>query len=113
MNYPFKSVIPSIIKLRFLKRNFRLTMAADEQDTEVQMLTNTTWKVVFCNQNLYSYKVHTCLEYPSVCPLVRIGTPTPSPASECVPPPEPKGGHTCLRAGEGVGAPIRKTEEKT
>ncbi len=34
------------------------------------------------------------IEYQSVCPSVRIGSPPPCPASECVPPPhlEPKGG---------------------
>jgi hypothetical protein len=50
-------------------------------------------------------KVHTyCmfLEFHSVCPLVRIGTPpTPSPPSKCVPP-KPKGG-TDSPAGEGWG----------
>ncbi len=43
------------------------------------------------------------LEYHSVCPLVGIVTPTPSPTRECVLPPlEPKGGQHLL-AREGVG----------
>ncbi len=51
------------------------------------------------------------LEYHSVCPVVRIGTPL-SPASECIPPhppPEPKGVGTHPHAGEGGGVPIRTT----
>ncbi len=40
------------------------------------------------------------LVYHSVCPLVRIGTPTPCPASECVPPGTKGGTHSY--AGEGV-----------
>ncbi len=48
-------------------------------------------------------KVQRYLEYHSVSPLVRIGTPIPSPASACVPPPEPKGGGEHSPAGEGVG----------
>jgi hypothetical protein len=50
--------------------------------------------------HMYEY-----LEYHSVCPLVRIGTPsTPSPASECARPPGTKGG-TYSAAGEAVGGP--------
>ncbi len=55
-----------------------------------------------------------CLEYQSVCPFVRIGSPrAPSTASECVPP-EPKGGgNTRWRVmGLGRGEPIRTTGEK-
>ncbi len=43
------------------------------------------------------------LECHIVCPLVRIGTPIPSPASECVPPGTKGGTHSS--AGEGVGGP--------
>jgi hypothetical protein len=46
-------------------------------------------------------------KYQSVCPLVRTGTPPPSPASECVPhTPEPEvGGHTRLRVRGWGGVP--------
>jgi hypothetical protein len=47
----------------------------------------------------FDRKVDIYLEYQRVCPLVRIGTPAPSPKSECVPP-EPKRG-THSPAGEG------------
>jgi len=50
----------------------------------------------------YMQKVHIYLEYHSISALVRIGTPTPSPASECVPPPR-VGTHSS--AGECVGGP--------
>ncbi len=36
-------------------------------------------------------------------PSSELGLPTPSPASECVPPPEPKGEVTNSPAGEGGG----------
>jgi hypothetical protein len=50
-------------------------------------------------------KVNKYLEYHSICPLARIGTPTPSPARECVPPEtKGKGGHTRLRVKK-VGGP--------
>ncbi len=55
-------------------------------------------------QSAYIY-----LEYRSVCPLVRIGT--PSPADECVPP-EPKRGGTHSSGGEGVGVTIWTTGER-
>ncbi len=43
-------------------------------------------------------------EYKSVCPIVRISShPAPSPPSECVPPPEPKGCGQHSLAGEGAG----------
>jgi hypothetical protein len=52
------------------------------------------------------------LEYHSICPIVRIGTPTPSPASQCVPP-RIHGGRGHTPAGEEVwGVPIRTTGEK-
>ncbi len=45
------------------------------------------------------HKVHICLEYHSVCPLVRIVPPPPtaSPAGECFLPGTKGGGHTRLR----------------
>jgi hypothetical protein len=43
------------------------------------------------------------LEYHSVCPLVRIGT--PSPADECIPPEPKRGGGTHSSGREGVGGP--------
>jgi hypothetical protein len=50
--------------------------------------------------HIYEY-----LEYHSVCPFVRIGTPsTPSPASESARPPGTKWG-TYSAAGEGLGGP--------
>jgi hypothetical protein len=65
------------------------------------------------------HKVHIYLEYHSVCPLVGIGTPTPFPASEFLPPHrnQREGGGTRLRvrgwggAGAGGGVPIRTTEK--
>ena len=41
-----------------------------------------------------------------------LGPPTPSPPSECVPHPEPKGGGTHSPAGEGAEVPIRTAGEK-
>ncbi len=46
-------------------------------------------------------RIHIYLEYHSVCPLVRIGTPFPL-ARVSPTPPAPKGGETLLPAGEGV-----------
>ncbi len=57
--------------------------------------------------------MHINPEYRSVCPLVRIGPLTPSPPTECVPHPEPKGGGTHSPAGEGAEVPIRATGEKS
>ncbi len=52
-----------------------------------------------------NHKVHIYLEFQSVCPLVRIGTP-PSP-------PEPKGGGGHSPAGEGLGeSQFRRLEKK-
>ncbi len=51
------------------------------------------------------HKVHIYLEYHSVCPLFRIGTPSPtaaSPAGECGPP-EPKGATLAWGLGGGGG----------
>jgi hypothetical protein len=45
------------------------------------------------------------LEYQSVCPIVEVGSPTPSPASECVSSLGPKGGEQHYLAGPGVGGP--------
>jgi hypothetical protein len=57
-------------------------------------------------QSTYIY-----LEYHSVCPLVRIGT--PSPADECVPPEPKRGGGKHTRLGVmGWGVPIWTTGEK-
>ncbi len=56
----------------------------------------------------------TYIEYQSISPVVRIGSPrTLSPASECAPPPlKPRGwGNTRLRL-MGRGEPIRTTGEK-
>jgi hypothetical protein len=56
-----------------------------------------------------THKVHMYLdsiEYLSVCPLVRIGTPTPIPTSECVPPGATWGeGHIRLRVRGWEGCP--------
>ncbi len=59
------------------------------------------------------HKVHIYLEYHSVCPLVGIGTPTPSPASECASPRNQRGVgvHTSLRV-RGWGSPNRTKERK-
>jgi hypothetical protein len=46
------------------------------------------------------------LEYQSVCPIVRIGSPLPQVSVS--PPLDPKGGQQSL-VGEGCGDPIRKT----
>jgi hypothetical protein len=52
------------------------------------------------------HKVHIYTEYHSVCPLVGIRTlPSPSLASECAPPPQPKGGRAHSPAGKGWGSP--------
>ncbi len=58
-------------------------------------------------------KVHIYLEYHSACSLVEIKIP-PSPASECVLPPEPKGGdRLTMQGGEGVGeSKIERLEKK-
>jgi hypothetical protein len=55
--------------------------------------------------DISAHKVHIYLEYHSVCPLVRIGTPpTPSPLASVSLPSEPKGG-THWSGGEGVRGP--------
>ncbi len=59
------------------------------------------------------HKVHTYKEYHSICPLVGIGTPHPSPASEYLPPPEPKGGREHSPACEGVGVSQFRRLEKS
>jgi hypothetical protein len=51
-----------------------------------------------------THKVNIYKEYHSVCPLVGTGTlPSPSFASECVPPPGTKGGGAHSPAGKGLG----------
>jgi hypothetical protein len=59
----------------------------------------------------YIPRVPQCLSGTGPCP--NWYSPTPSPTSECVPPPEPKRGrgHIRLRVGSG-GVPIRTTGEK-
>jgi len=57
------------------------------------------------------HTVHIYLEYQSVCPLVRIGTHIPSPARECVPSQEAKGGDT-LACGWGEGSQFGGLEKK-
>jgi hypothetical protein len=53
------------------------------------------------------------LEYHSVCPLVGIGTPPPSPASECAHPPGTQGGGGAHSAtDEGVGESLFRRLEK-
>ncbi len=55
------------------------------------------------------HKVHMYLEYHSVCPLVRIGTPlTPLPQASLSPPPPAH-----LPLGVGVGVPIRDDWRKS
>ncbi len=56
------------------------------------------------------HKVHIYLEYHSVFPSSESGPPTGPPPSECVPSPEPKGGHT--RGWGGGGSPFRRLEKK-
>jgi hypothetical protein len=57
-------------------------------------------------------KVHEYLEYHSVCPLVRIGTPHPLSRERVYPHQESKGGEHSP-AGEGVGrVPIRTAGKK-
>jgi hypothetical protein len=52
-------------------------------------------------------------EYQSVCPLVGIGSPTPSPTSECVSPLGTKGGSITLPRGvREWGDPIRTIGKK-
>ncbi len=77
------------------------------------MLTNTTWKVVFCNQNLYSHKVLIRLEYHSVCPIVRIGTPHTLSRKLVCPPRNQRGGDTlaCGRV-RGRGPQFGRLEKK-
>ncbi len=55
------------------------------------------------SQMLWMKKILWNLEYHSVCPLVRIGTPTPAPASEWAP--HLNQGEGNSPAGEGVGGP--------
>jgi hypothetical protein len=56
--------------------------------------------------NSSSHQVHIYLEYHSVCPLVRIGTPHPlSRKRECYLPDPTGGGGTYSPAGEGAGGP--------
>ncbi len=54
---------------------------------------------------MYSVLVHIYLEYQSVCPLVRIGTPHPLSRKRVCPPLEPKGEETHSPEGEGAGGP--------
>ncbi len=82
-------------------------------------LTNTAaYKQVSHPSTKYSIcttKYSIPIEYHSVCFLFRIGTPIPSSASECVPPPGIKGGWdtlACGWGGGGGGVPIRTTGEK-
>jgi hypothetical protein len=60
------------------------------------------------SQSTYIFRVPKCMS-----PRRNWNSPTPSLASECAPPPEPKrgGGHTRLRRGVG-GVPIPTTGEK-
>ncbi len=51
------------------------------------------------------------LEYQSVCPFVRIGSPVPSPSSECAPPWNVRGGNTSLRV-RGRGSHFGRLERK-
>ncbi len=61
----------------------------------------------------WDHKVHISLEYQSVSPVVRVGTPpTPCPTSECVPPQNQKGG-THSPADEGVGGPNSDDRRKS
>jgi hypothetical protein len=61
----------------------------------------------------FNHKLHIYLEFNSVCPLARIGTPhTPSPPNECVPPPRNQRGGAHSPAGEEVGVLIGTTGEK-
>jgi hypothetical protein len=55
------------------------------------------------NNKLLDHKTHIYLEYHSICPLVEIVP--PSPASECAPPTESKGGDTLACGERGAGSP--------
>ncbi len=61
-----------------------------------------------------THKVHTCLEYLGVCPLVRIGIPDPLSRKRVCPSPGTQvvRGHTRQRVGGGE-VPIRTTGEKS
>ncbi len=50
------------------------------------------------------------IEYQSVCPFVGIGSPTPTPTSQCVSPLGPKGGDQHSLADEG--AQLRQIDRK-
>jgi hypothetical protein len=65
---------------------------------------------VFVPQSIYIYRVPQC----TVCPLVGIGSPNPSLASECAPPPlYQKWGGRHSPAGEGLGeSQFRRLEKK-
>ncbi len=76
-----------------IMNNFNVAFA------EIAALNSTNRQDAICPSScdLLQHKVHTYLEYDSVFPLVQIGTPTPSAASDVSP------GGTHSPAGEGVG----------
>ncbi len=62
------------------------------------------------NNTKYKYILYTPSTTVSV-PSYELGPPTPSPAIECAPPLKSMGEGTHSLLGEGVGIPIRTTEE--
>ncbi len=87
----------SILNFLIYEENFSLFLM---YVTEIQ---RSSWHLLWLVGG--AHKVHIYLGCHSDCPLVRIGTPppTPFPASKCAPPPGTKGEGTHSPAGEGVG----------
>jgi hypothetical protein len=84
--------------------------------TIIQVATATSrwscWGGVWWGDAQRTPYIYRYLEYNSICPLVRIGTTHPSPATECVPP-EPRGGQTRLLVrGGGGGSQFELLEKK-
>jgi hypothetical protein len=68
----------------------------DGRRGEGASVLGVTMNLEMCAEGESTYIIY--LEYHSACPLVRVGTPTPSPESECVPP-GTKGGVDTLACG--------------
>ncbi len=75
-----------------------------------KLLTLQYWEMAFrIPILLLNHKIHICLEYHSVCPLVGIVTPHPLSRKRVCPDP---GGHPRLRVGGGGGVLIQTTGQK-